>query len=294
MPAIPYAVLGYGRNREELQDVIDATTFINVGQIRRGRAPLWWDSPARYAREEQATLPGVERIQTAEELHALGYGDCDDHAPALAASLRVAGYPARAVVIESPGVGYHVVVVTRGRDGERRVIDPSARRGMLAGERPGARMRRIATRASAAFRRGQALANKALAMNPASAAARAIASEARRQLRIAQEPVESETDEREDDERDERSDQTEPATEVGMVKNKANYEALLRVTEEARRRGATARDCLLLVFAFIASDIDDREAWFGAWRDIISESTEQSERRWVMVRLQLRREAERA
>ncbi len=187
MAAIPYAIVGYGRNCEELQDAIDAATLINRGQILRGRAPLWWDSPARYAREEQATLPGVERIQTAEELHAMGKGDCDDHAPALAASLQVCGIPARAIVIESPGIGYHVIVRARDSDGTIRTLDPSARRGMLMGEARGTSKARRRAKWRAALQRGMRLAAEAAKLNPASAAAQALTGEARRMLAMASE-----------------------------------------------------------------------------------------------------------
>lgn len=184
MAAIPYAILGYGRNRGELQRAIDAATYINVGQIQDGRAPLWWDGRAEYRRERHETLPGVERIQTAEELAAMGYGDCDDHAPALAASLQCCGVPARAVVIESPGVGYHVVVVARNPDGTRRVIDPSARRGMLMGDAPAVRRLARHRKMKAAFTRAGRLLDSVSRMNPASAAARAMAEEARRLIMV--------------------------------------------------------------------------------------------------------------
>lgn len=182
MAAIPYAILGYGRSRGELQRAIDAATYINVGQIQSGRAPLWWDDPAIYKRERHETLPGVERIQTAEELAAMGAGDCDDHAPALAASLQCCGVPARALVIESPGIGYHVVVVAKDRDGSRRVIDPSARRGMLMGDAPAVRKEARRRKMRAAFARAGRLLSTVERMNPASATARALASEARRLL----------------------------------------------------------------------------------------------------------------
>lgn len=200
MAAIPYAILGYGRNVRELQRAIDAATYINVGQIRDGRAPLWWDSPAVYRREQQATLPGVERIQTAEELHAMGAGDCDDHAPSLAASLQVAGVPARAVVIESPGIGYHVVVVARDRNGRRRVIDPSARRGMLNPEVGSVRSMLHSQKAQAALTRATQLARRAANMSPQALATKAILSEAKRLASLAVREAEAAEAEDQDDE----------------------------------------------------------------------------------------------
>lgn len=206
MPAIPYAILGYGRDVEELQDVIDATTAINRGQIRRGRAPLWWESPAVYRREQHQTLPGVERIQTAEELHAMGYGDCDDHAPALAASLQVCGIPARARVVTSPGIGYHVIVETRDRDGNLRVLDPSARRGMLVGEAASTKKQRRRAKMLAALNRGMTLVEAASRLSPTSMAARALTEEAKRQLSTAREARQEDEAEEEDEQQPEGND----------------------------------------------------------------------------------------
>lgn len=183
--AIPYAILGYGRNRAELQRAIDCATYLGVGQIRDGRAPLWWEDDAIYRREMHRTLPVVERIQTAEELSAMGAGDCDDHAPALAASLQVIGVPARAVVIESPGIGYHVVVVARDRRGQRRVIDPSARRGMLMGESRATKRDARRRRMRAALTRAASLAAEASRLAPGSRARDALIEEAKRLARSA-------------------------------------------------------------------------------------------------------------
>lgn len=185
MSRLPYAILGMAYDRRDVQAAIDAASDISEHQIRRGRAPLWWNDSARYAREEHATLPGVERIQTAEELAAMGRGDCDDHAPALAASLRTIGIPARAVVIDSPGIGYHVIVAARDRAGELRVFDPSARRGMMIGESSRTRRARHRRKAHAALNRAAQLIAQVERMNPYDRAARALASEASRLLNVA-------------------------------------------------------------------------------------------------------------
>ena len=182
---LPYAILGFAHDMADIQVAIDAATLIDERQIREGRAPLWWRDSARYAREEHATLPGVERIQTAEELAAMGRGDCDDHAPALAASLRVSGVPARAVVVRAPNVGYHVVVVARDRDGRARVIDPSARRGMLNGEEVGALSLRRKRKLRAMVDRAGHLVAQAATFAPGSRASRALLEEAARLTRNA-------------------------------------------------------------------------------------------------------------
>lgn len=127
---IPIAILGYAHDKESIQAFIDALVQINCYQLRRGHAPRFDWSRLRYRRETHETLPGVERLNTAEEVAALGIDDCDGLAPYLAASLIVHdGIAATAVVVEAPGIGYHVVV----RLPNGRVVDPSARLGMLEG-----------------------------------------------------------------------------------------------------------------------------------------------------------------
>jgi hypothetical protein len=142
------AILSRAHTIGDMQDAVDATTLLNRRQIRRGKAPLWWNAPhIRYRAEARiGAFSNVERFNTAEEIMKMGADDCDGHAPWLAASMQVAGVRARALVIESPGVGYHVVVEMP--DG--RIIDPSARRGMLEpaiqGESRTMRLRRQAFR----------------------------------------------------------------------------------------------------------------------------------------------------
>jgi hypothetical protein len=182
---LPYAILGYARDKEDIQLAVDCCTALGELQIRKGYAPLWWKDTARYERERHETLPGVERIQTAEELHAMQAGDCDDHAPSLAASLNIAGIPARAVVIESPGIGYHVVVRAKRPDGRVIVLDPSARRGMLRPQEMGAVRLRKRLKLRGALDRLQQVLTQASRLNPASAAARALTQEASRLMRVA-------------------------------------------------------------------------------------------------------------
>lgn len=184
---LPVAILGYCRDRADIQATIDAATMLAERQIRRGYAPLWWNGRARYARERHDILPGVERINLPEEVEALGADDCDGHGPYLAASLRVMGWPARALVIRSPGIGYHVVVGTRSRDGRGIILDPSARRGMLDEPREvgasasATRKRRV----RAALARAAQLVRQVERMNPSSAAARGLGLEALRLINIA-------------------------------------------------------------------------------------------------------------
>jgi hypothetical protein len=130
---IAMAILARGRRIEDLQNVIDAVTLIDRHQLRMGYAPSLYESGVVYRRERHGTLPGLERVQSAEETFLIGYGDCDDLAPWRAAELQLQGVEARAEVIRSPGVGYHVVV----RLPSGRIEDPSARLGMLRAEEIG-------------------------------------------------------------------------------------------------------------------------------------------------------------
>ena len=184
---LPFAVLGYARDIHDVQALCDAAAWLGEWQLRRGYAPLIWDSPAVYRREEQATLPGVERVQLPEETHAMGGGDCDDLAPWAAASLRVAGLKARPLVVESPGIGYHVLTVFRDPNTDRlRYYDPSAERGMYSIAGRSERRRNRARRARAAVDRAKRLVAQIERMDPTSSAARALGAEAMRLLDMAE------------------------------------------------------------------------------------------------------------
>lgn len=197
--AIPCAILAYCHDRQDVQNVIDAAFMIALHQIRRGRAPHLYSTRVRYAREDQRTLPGVERVQSPEEVVAMGRGDCDDLAPYLAACRVVLDgrRDARPVVIDSPGIGYHVVVYYD--DGS--VEDPSARLGMLSPPSVGAsdddkaRRRR---RAKAFMERASKLAAAAEKEMPGSAARETLLREAQRHAsRAASEARKARTDEHE-------------------------------------------------------------------------------------------------
>lgn len=132
---LPWVISGIARHPRDLQDAMDATTAISVEQIRRYNIPPLALSGVVYERERRRyPLVGVERFQTALDAWCLGHADCDGLAPYRAAELIVSGVPARARVVSSAGVGYHVIV-TRGDsvDGRPRIEDPSAELGMLDG-----------------------------------------------------------------------------------------------------------------------------------------------------------------
>lgn len=180
---LPFAVLGYARDIHDVQALCDAAAWLGQWQLRRGYAPLIFDSPAVYRREEQRTLPGVERVQLPEETHAMGGGDCDDLAPWACASFRELGIESRPLVVESPGIGYHVLTVFRDPRSDRwRYYDPSAERGMYSISGRSERRRNRRRRIAAAKRRAESLIGQIERMNPASSAARALGAEALRLL----------------------------------------------------------------------------------------------------------------
>lgn len=121
MPALR-ATIGV-RSVREIQALLEGLTLANVAQLRKG-APLFWRAPhVRYRREPA----GQERWQTVRDLVGRGYGDCEDLAAWLAASLRVAGHDATARVVireVAPGL-LHALTLARGK-----LLDPSKMRGM--------------------------------------------------------------------------------------------------------------------------------------------------------------------
>ena len=128
---MPYVIVGVALSEREIQEAISAVQRINEGQLRAGGIPRIYESGVVYEREAKgAPMPGVERFQTARDVHLLGHGDCDGLAPWRAAECVVldGDRNAHAVVVPS-SVGYHVVV----RHGDGTVEDPSAELGMLDG-----------------------------------------------------------------------------------------------------------------------------------------------------------------
>jgi hypothetical protein len=131
---IPYVITGVGLSQADLQDAMDACTLIGERQIKRYGLPHILLSGVVYERERRGhPLPGVERFQTALDVYVMGYGDCDGLAPYHASWLKTKGIDARARVIRSPGVGYHVLTEREDVGGVARIDDPSAWLGMLDG-----------------------------------------------------------------------------------------------------------------------------------------------------------------
>lgn len=132
---IPVAIVGHATSRGELQAMVDATALVNGAMLAARRFGPLYESGIRYRNERRGEPnPGVERFQTVDSLYELGFGDCDDLAPARAAELRMQGERARPWVVRNPGGGWHVVVLRWDANGTPYIEDPSARMGMLGPE----------------------------------------------------------------------------------------------------------------------------------------------------------------
>ena len=111
-----------------LEAALEASTRAATRQIRAGEAPDVRDLIESNKVRWQAEPWAEEHFDLPSTLAVRGWGDCDDLAPALAASLRASGEDpgARAVVYKSAPHRYHVV--TELSDGTR--VDPSIWAGM--------------------------------------------------------------------------------------------------------------------------------------------------------------------
>lgn len=111
-----------------LEAALEATTRAATQQIRAGEAPDVRDLIESRRVRWQAEPWAEEHFDLPSVLASRGWGDCDDLAPALAASLRASGEDpgARAVVYKSAPHRWHVV--TQLSDGS--IADPSLWAGM--------------------------------------------------------------------------------------------------------------------------------------------------------------------
>lgn len=107
---------------EEIECLLEGLVRLDLSQLRRGLAPPLYSSRVRYRREER----GREDWQSAVKCHRLGFGDCEDLASYGAASYRLVGVHARAIVRQvRPGLKHCLVLLPDGT-----VEDPSKRLGM--------------------------------------------------------------------------------------------------------------------------------------------------------------------
>ena len=107
---------------EELEALLEGLVLLNLSQLRRGLCPPLYHAGVRYQREP----PGREDWFTAVKCFRKKHGDCEDLSAYLAASYRLVGIEARAVVRQvRPGLKH---VTVRLPDGT--IEDPSKRLGM--------------------------------------------------------------------------------------------------------------------------------------------------------------------
>jgi hypothetical protein len=119
---------------EVLDAGLEMNTRVNQALIKAGEGPTFGElieSGAKWAPEP----PGQERFDHVGKIAKRGWGDCDDWAPAHAATLRVTGEDpgARAVSIQVAPHRWHAV--TKLSNGELR--DPSKTAGMKGGRNSG-------------------------------------------------------------------------------------------------------------------------------------------------------------
>jgi hypothetical protein len=107
---------------EEIECLLEGLVRLDLSQLRRGLAPPIYSSKVRYKREAR----GREDWQSAVAAMRSGGADCEDLAAWCAASYRLAGVNARAIVKQvGPGLKHCLVLLPDGR-----IEDPSKRLGM--------------------------------------------------------------------------------------------------------------------------------------------------------------------
>lgn len=107
---------------EEIECLLEGLVRLDLSQLRRGLAPPIYSSKVRYKREAR----GREDWQSAVAAMRNGGADCEDLAAWCAASYRLAGVDARAIVKQvAPGLKHCLVLLPDGR-----IEDPSKRLGM--------------------------------------------------------------------------------------------------------------------------------------------------------------------
>jgi hypothetical protein len=132
--AIPDRIM----DADTLDALMEATTRAGVRQLKRGEAPDVRDAIRKGLRWRPERFVDGEHFDLPVEANQRGWGDCDDIAPWLAASLRASGEDprARAVARRSGPTRWHI----RVRRGNGQIVDPSRWAGMgqtVSGPEPG-------------------------------------------------------------------------------------------------------------------------------------------------------------
>jgi hypothetical protein len=101
---------------------LEGLVRLDLSQLKRGLVPPLYSSRVRYKREER----GREDWQSARRCVQRGVADCEDLAAYLAATYRLAGVDARAIVKQvRPGLKHCLTLLPDGT-----IEDPSKRLGM--------------------------------------------------------------------------------------------------------------------------------------------------------------------
>jgi hypothetical protein len=109
---------------EEIECLLEGLVRLDLSQLRRGLAPPIYASGVRYKREAR----GREDWQSAVMCNRLRTADCEDLASYAAASYRLVGVAARAIVRQvGPGLKHCLTLLPDGT-----IEDPSKRLGMGA------------------------------------------------------------------------------------------------------------------------------------------------------------------
>jgi hypothetical protein len=107
---------------EEIECLLEGLVRLDLSQLRRGLAPPIYSSKVRYKREAR----GREDWQSARAANDAGTADCEDLAAWCAASYRLVGVNARAIVKQvGPGLKHCLTLLPDGT-----IEDPSKRLGM--------------------------------------------------------------------------------------------------------------------------------------------------------------------
>lgn len=119
---------------EAIDAALEATTVSQVPLIESGKVPDIRKAIKAGKVKWKPEPPGDEHFDDAKTVLSRGWGDCDDLAPWLAASLRASGEDpdARAFVYQSGPKRWHAVV----ESGDGRVLDPSKWAGMGGKKKP--------------------------------------------------------------------------------------------------------------------------------------------------------------
>ena len=122
-PDIDTATMG-----EAIDAALEASTVSQVPLIRDGKVPDIRTIIKKGKIQWKPEPPGDEHFDDAKTVLSRGWGDCDDLAPWLAASMRASGEApdARAFVYQSGPKRWHAVVDR----GDGKVLDPSRWAGM--------------------------------------------------------------------------------------------------------------------------------------------------------------------